>query len=102
VVLTSIAGRDKLGGHAVPTQRRDHDARRLKPKIRDLESTFLADSVKLRGVDIERLGYYGGPAKNGEVALAHTLDNEELEPLYDTEAERATAERQARLLAGCL
>jgi hypothetical protein len=26
VVLTSIAGRDKLGGHAVPTQRRDHDA----------------------------------------------------------------------------
>lgn len=71
-------------------------------KIQKLEAGLLADAYKLRGLDVRRLGYYGGPARTGEVALAHALDSEELEPFYDTEPERATAERQAQLLAGCL
>lgn len=76
--------------------------RRTKSRNTVLEDSLLADAGKLRGVELRRLGYYGGPARTGPVALAHALDNEELEPFYDTEAERAAAERQARLLAGCL
>ncbi|HEX9228255.1 MAG TPA: DUF6573 family protein [Arthrobacter sp.] len=67
-----------------------------------LEEGLLADAAKLRGVKLDRLGYYGGIARQGAITLAHTLNDEELEPFYDTEPERAAAEQKARLLAGCL
>ncbi|GAC1500072.1 MAG: hypothetical protein NVS2B15_22660 [Pseudarthrobacter sp.] len=71
-------------------------AKRRSKKTTAVETALLADSHKLRGVDLRMLGFYGGAARNGTITLSHTLNNKELEPFYEEESERADAERKVR------